>query len=192
MFSKIFLSVLLFTYVYTYKLKSIEDNNDTNFQKMPDSLNFQLNEIKTVKPNLKAPNIYVYKMYLESVLGQKFANAVSKYIDEYSDWEKVFTEDVLLKMQECQNPKQMKTVLNKDILINLKNNFQYRGQEALKRDATDYQNTLREDPATLRGYIGTLIKYIEKNVEKSVVKKVEKDVEKDVEKTVEEDVEKKL
>ena len=43
----------MFTYVYTYKLKSIEDNNDTNFQKLPNNLNFQLNGIQTLKPNLK-------------------------------------------------------------------------------------------------------------------------------------------
>ena len=52
MSSKIFLSVLLLTCVYTYMLKSIKDNNDTNFQKLPDNFNFELNGIQTVKPNL--------------------------------------------------------------------------------------------------------------------------------------------
>ena len=52
MFSKIFLSVLLLTCVYTYMLKSIKDNNDINFQKLPDNFNFELNGIQTVKPNL--------------------------------------------------------------------------------------------------------------------------------------------
>ena len=46
MLSKIFLSVLLITYVYTYTLKSIKDNNYTNFQKLPDNFNFELNGIK--------------------------------------------------------------------------------------------------------------------------------------------------
>ena len=53
MLYKIFLSLLLLTCVYTYILKSIKDNNNTNFQKSPYNLNFQLNEILTVKPSLK-------------------------------------------------------------------------------------------------------------------------------------------
>ena len=52
MFSKIFLFVLLLTCIYTYMINSIKDNNDTNFQKLPDNFNFELNGIQTVKPNL--------------------------------------------------------------------------------------------------------------------------------------------
>ena len=52
MFSKFFLHVLLLRYIYTYILNSIKDNNDTNFQKLPDNFNFELNGIQTVKPNL--------------------------------------------------------------------------------------------------------------------------------------------
>ena len=33
-------------------INSIKDNNDTNFQKLPDNFNFELNGIQTVKPNL--------------------------------------------------------------------------------------------------------------------------------------------
>ena len=54
MLSKIFLSILLLTCVYTYMLKSIKDNNDTNFQKLPDNFNFELNGIQIAKPNLKS------------------------------------------------------------------------------------------------------------------------------------------
>ena len=49
MFSKILFSILLLTCVYTYMLKSTKDNNDTNFQKLPDNFNFELNGIQTVK-----------------------------------------------------------------------------------------------------------------------------------------------
>ena len=54
MFSRIFLSVLLITCVYTYTLKSIKDNDYTNFQKLPDNFNSELNGIKSVKANLKS------------------------------------------------------------------------------------------------------------------------------------------
>ena len=43
-------------------LKSIKDNNDTNFEKLPDNFNFEINGIKTVKPNLKLPKIAVLKI----------------------------------------------------------------------------------------------------------------------------------
>ena len=46
MYSKIFLSVLLLTCVYTYMLKSIKDNNYSNFQKLSDNFNFELNGIQ--------------------------------------------------------------------------------------------------------------------------------------------------
>ena len=52
MFIKIFLSILLLTYVYTYMLKSIKDNNNTNFQKSHDNFIFKLNENRTVKLSL--------------------------------------------------------------------------------------------------------------------------------------------
>ena len=53
MFSKIFLSVLLLTCVYTYRLESTKDNNHTKFQKLPDNFNFKSKGIQTLKPNLK-------------------------------------------------------------------------------------------------------------------------------------------
>ena len=53
MFSRIFLSILLLTCVYTYTLKSIKDNKDSNFQKPPDNFNFKLSKTHTEKPNLE-------------------------------------------------------------------------------------------------------------------------------------------
>ena len=35
---------------YIYMLKSIKDNNNINFRKLSDNLNFELNGIKIVKP----------------------------------------------------------------------------------------------------------------------------------------------
>ena len=68
MFSKIFLSVLLLTCVYSYMLKSIKNNNNTNFQKLPDNFNFELNGIKTLKPNLKIANKQLYQVKSANVV----------------------------------------------------------------------------------------------------------------------------
>ena len=59
MFSKIFFSVLLQTCVYTYMLKSIKDNKDTKFQKLPDNFNFELNGIQIVKPTFQKYSITI-------------------------------------------------------------------------------------------------------------------------------------
>ena len=85
MFSKIFLSVLLLTCVYTYMLKSIKDNNDTNFQKLPDNFNFELSGIQTVKPNLKNLNMLVVKPCLREVFGKRFVKNLDQYMIDSKD-----------------------------------------------------------------------------------------------------------
>ena len=66
MFSKIFISVLLLTCIYTYMLNSIKDNNDTKFQKSPDNFNFELNGIQTVKPNLSCQAVSFLLLFYDS------------------------------------------------------------------------------------------------------------------------------
>ena len=78
MLSKIFLFVLLLTCVYTYMLKSIKDNNDINFQKSPNNFNFELNEIQTVKPNLKEQNMIATYIYLKMVFSDGFVRKVER------------------------------------------------------------------------------------------------------------------
>ena len=85
MFSKIFLFVLLLTCIYTYMLKSIKNNNDTNFQKLPDNLNFELNGIQTVKPNLKIVNMIMLKAYLRLIFGSPFVSKIEKYKIDVKD-----------------------------------------------------------------------------------------------------------
>ena len=76
MLTKIFISVLLLTYVYTYMLKSIKGNNDTNFEKWPDNLNFESNEIKTLKQNAKFKPFVKF----EEVFGHLFGDVLYIYI----------------------------------------------------------------------------------------------------------------
>ena len=82
MLSKIFISVLLLTCVYTYMLESVKDKNDTNFQKLPDNSNFELNGIQTVKPNLKNIGIAVYNFYLLPIFG---ISVVEKIHEHFQD-----------------------------------------------------------------------------------------------------------
>ena len=77
MISKIFFSVLLLTCVYTYKLKSIKDNENINFQKIPDNFNFELNGIETAKPILKS-NIIMVKGLIRKMFGTAFINKFDK------------------------------------------------------------------------------------------------------------------
>ena len=83
MFSKIFLSILLLTCVYTNILKSIKDNNDTNFAKLPDKLNFEQKEIEAVKPNLKDQMHIVNKVILTGFLKIVFGLPFVRKIEEY-------------------------------------------------------------------------------------------------------------
>ena len=76
MFSRIFFSILILTCVYTYMLKSIKNNNDTNFQKLPDNFNFESNEIQTVKPNLNMPIFKVTVGYMRMVYGNVFTDSL--------------------------------------------------------------------------------------------------------------------
>ena len=85
MFSKIFFSVILLTSVYTYMLKSIQDNNDINFRKLPDNFNSELNEIQTVKPNLKVFDLGIFKAFLDLLLGDGVLEAIEKHKIKHED-----------------------------------------------------------------------------------------------------------
>ena len=69
MLSKIFLSVLLLTYVYTYTSKSIKDNNYTNYRKLSNNFNFESNGIQTVEPNLKTTDNSLIRASLRLIFG---------------------------------------------------------------------------------------------------------------------------
>ena len=80
MLSKILFSVLLLSCVYTYMLKSIKDNNNINFQKLPDNLNFIKKGTQTVKPNLKeAISLFMVKVFLRQIFGRFFVKKLDKY-----------------------------------------------------------------------------------------------------------------
>ena len=88
MFSKMFLSILLLTCVYTYMLKSIKDNKDTNLEKLPDDLNFELNQIQTVKPNLKFEFIkkIILNSHIGTIFGNNFTYALSRLSKKYGNF----------------------------------------------------------------------------------------------------------
>ena len=69
-----------FLTMFTHMLKSIKDNKDTNFQKLPDNFNFELNGIQIVKPNLKIiDDIIIFKSFLGMIFGTGFSSKIEKY-----------------------------------------------------------------------------------------------------------------
>lgn len=97
---KVFLFVLLLTCVYTYMLKSIKDNNDTNFQKLPDNFDFELNGIQIVKPNLKMANMPGLLKFLGIVFGTGFVSKMQNYKIDFEEWEQLFTIDLQYKLKD--------------------------------------------------------------------------------------------
>ena len=124
MFSKIFLSLLLLTCVYTYIIKSTKDNNDTNFQKLPDNFNIQLDENKTVKPNLKMVDMEVVQSSVRLIFGKEFASKIKTYLLNYEKFIEIFDENVMSKIKESKKVTEQKKIFEEDMSPNLKNAFQ--------------------------------------------------------------------
>ena len=59
-------------------LKSIIDNDHTNFQKFPDNLNLELKTTQTVKPNLKQIDMIVLIGYLRRIFGDTLVTKIEK------------------------------------------------------------------------------------------------------------------
>ena len=108
MISKIFLSVLLLTCVYTYMLKSIKDNNDTIFQKYQDNLNFELNGIQRVKPNLKVVQTKTLREFLLTLFGNNFWYQINKYKINYKTQYDLFNNNhTYAKVNAVKNPEEL-------------------------------------------------------------------------------------
>ena len=78
MFCKIFLYVLLITCIYTYKLKSIQNDNSIDFSKLPDNFNFESNGTQAVKSNLMM-EIDLVKGLLKFCFGHYFVQKMADY-----------------------------------------------------------------------------------------------------------------
>ena len=115
MFSKIFLFVLLLTCIYTYMLQSIENNNNTNFQKLPDNSNFELNGIKAVKPDLKTVNMDNIEILSNLIFG-KGIQAVEKFVTSSEHHTELYTKDLISKLKRCENSDDIKKVFDSDML----------------------------------------------------------------------------
>ena len=129
MFSKIFLSVLLLTCVYTYMHKSIKDNKDTNFQKLTDNLNFKLNGIQTVKPNLKMIEEKNFNIFLDVMFGTGFKKMAERYQYDFKSQTKIFDKETLSKLEESESLEEFEQIFNNNVLSKLQKDF----------DAEDYK-----------------------------------------------------
>ena len=62
------------------------DNKDTNFQKLPDNFNFELNRIQPKKLNFPmVVNILVYKEWIRKIFGAGFVSKFEKYNIDMND-----------------------------------------------------------------------------------------------------------
>ena len=167
MFFKIFISVLILTCVYTYMLKSIEDENETNFQKLPDNFNFELNEIQTVKPNLKDLEFSVLTVHLTPIFGQAFVDKIANHYTESVNLLEVFNKDILSKLKECKTPEEQKNIFSNDISSILEKKMNVEEQKQIKNDLDyhqdKYQRGLKNyfDRKSWLDQIKFIIKYIE-------------------------------
>ena len=60
-------------------LKSIKDDNDTDFQKSPDNFNIELNGKKTLKPNLKFVPTGNFEEAFGTLVGNELYMRILKY-----------------------------------------------------------------------------------------------------------------
>ena len=114
MFSKIFLSALFLTCIYTYMLKSIQNNDDINLQKLPDNFNFELDGIQKIKPNLEKPIplINVLKPVLKRLFGPLFLEVLEKWDVELYDMLDFLNDDIMKKVKEVKKPNDMKRIFS--------------------------------------------------------------------------------
>ena len=161
MFSKIFVSLLLLAGVYTYMTKSIKDDDGTNFQKLPDTFNFELNEIQKGKPNLKLLEYDLLKLYLKSLFGEAFIKAVEKHEIKREDFREILNDDLLLKLKNCESVEVQGDIFNNDILPKLDKSFGYEEKQGIKKDL-DYSQEWVKKYGSLKSYIENLIGYTDK------------------------------
>ena len=166
MFSKIFLRVLLLTSVYTYILKSIKDNSDTNYQQLPNNLKFELNRIQTVKPNLKYINPNIFKLYMGAFFGKAFEKNIVKYKIAVNDQYQLFLTDknIISKFKKCEKPDDIKNIFSNDILPFFEKELAVEDQNEIEKDLKTTQYEFLKDLEYMRTMLGSFTKYIEENI----------------------------
>ena len=146
MLPKIFIYVLQLTRVYTYMPKSIKDNNDTNFQKLPNNFNFEFKEIQTVEPILKYHvNIIQLDVFLRYFFGLEFMKKVDEYNIDAMEQVNLFDRTILVKLEKCQNSYEAKKLFDLTILPKLKKYFKQEEQRKIQTEYTKAQAQFQSD-----------------------------------------------
>ena len=161
MFSKIFISIILVTSVYTYMLKSIKNNNETDFQNLPENFDLELKEIQAVKPYLKMPNMNFIRSYLRMIFGSSLPRLLyGKWENDFKGYKEFFSEDILSKLKECKDNLEQKKIFDENIATKLKD-FD---AEAVTEIKNNFDGTVRwfHDPKILREYLDNLLGEFEK------------------------------
>ena len=124
-------------------LKSIKDSNATNFDKLSDNVNFELNGRQTVKPNLKNINAYLKREFLIDIFGGGFVSKIEKFNIDIKDQANYLNEDgALSKVKECKNDEDQKNVFDFYILSKLKNELNLEQYKEIKDELYKYQEEL--------------------------------------------------
>ena len=145
MLAKIFLTVLLLNCVCTYTLKSIKDNNNTNFQKLPDNFSSKINGTQTVNPNLKIFNQETFQEMMKLTFGEHFQNILEKYGIDFEDQIRLFNKTSLERLHKCKDADEIQNVWTFQILPRLehtKYDFKVRDQVNFKTDIYEEQEKL--------------------------------------------------
>ena len=157
MFSKILLCVLLLTCIYTYMLKSIKDNNDLNFQKLPDNFKFESNEIQTIKPNLKFLKMHVLEDFIYYIFGWRFAHRIRKC---KTNAKLIFNTEIQEKIKEQKNLEDQKNFFSNELSEELKKTFNEEEQEEMKKEFQNYVDKQDVHKNDIQSYMEKFIKYI--------------------------------
>ena len=98
-------------------LKSIKDKNDINFQKVPDNLNFEINEIQKLKPNLELANFDDFIRMMLTLFGNGLKSIMGQYSFEFKDQYTIFrSKDIKSKIQECKKHDEQFKVFENEVL----------------------------------------------------------------------------
>ena len=139
MFSKTFIYVLLLTCIYTYTIKTIKDNNDTDFKKQPYNYNFKSNNIKAGKLNL-----IVLKSFTKGIFGLNFASRINVQFTDLQYFAWLFDEELISQIKSCKTPSEMKKLYDSHMSKRLIKIFEYDEQKAIRDDFFDRMDRISD------------------------------------------------
>ena len=160
MFSKIFITVLLLTCVYTYIFKSTNDNNDTNFEKLPDYFNFESNGTQTIKPNLNI-GLPAVKTFIIQVFGQHLMNMLEKNDIKFNDQKLFVDKDFLNELKTCRNTEKLTNDFKVKTLSRFRKYWDENFQKVIEDEFSKQQGKIKRNQI-YKEQVEKFIEYVER------------------------------